>query len=590
MNTLYRLCERLKRPLGALLYGFALLDLVFLLLSIYLSGLTIFLHVQEMVVNFSLGYFLAYWLIRWTARRFSITQLRLSIIDFVFIVLGFAITNPPIYPIYLVSRQLYLIFQESTLGRHHGRLHKVFTANPAVLVLLTFIAIILVGTFLLMLPFASMGQKTSFIDALFTSTSATCVTGLTTLDTGTHFTLFGQIVILLLIQVGGLGLMTVSTVFAIALGQRITLKGGDLMKDVMGERNHLNTMMLVKGTAAATLGIELIGAVLLYLGFPAGPRQVFNAVFHSVSAFCNAGFSLYPDNMMHFLSNDIVNFTIMGLIVFGGIGFSVITDIRRHVVHRFQPRRLGLHTKIVVIATAALILIGFIGYYIAEYNNTMRDLNLHDRCLASLFQSVTTRTAGYNTIDNSKLTDASVLLSLFLMYVGASPGSTGGGVKTSTFAVMFLTVMAIMTSNGNVTAFKRRIGNDVLRRVTALIALSLAFLIVMIFALMCVQTHEAGRNDVSLITGVFTPNTQPVLPEQPKPHTDFSRLVFEAFSAFGTVGLSMGVTPNLAYGSKIIIILLMYIGRVGPLTFIFAVSSVQTKKTLAYTEENISIG
>jgi trk system potassium uptake protein len=588
METLYWICERLRRPLGVLLYAFAFTDLVFLLLSMFLSDTPGYMRVQTTMVEGSLGYFLVFWLVRWIGSRFSPVQLRRSAIDLVFIILGFTVTDPPLYPIYLVGRQIYLVFQETSLGQHHSRMNRLFTANPAVIVLFTFVAVILTGAFLLMLPFASVSGRTPFIDALFTSTSATCVTGLTTLDTGSHFTLFGQIVIMLLIQVGGLGLMTISTAFAIALGQSITLRGGHVMKDVMGESSRMDTLMLIKGTVAATLLIEGVGAVLLYFGFPFRDHRLFNATFHSVSAFCNAGFSLYPDNLMGFLASDIVNYTIMGLIVLGGIGFSVITDVQRNVISTFQPRRLGLHSKIVLIVSAALILIGFLAFFIAEYNNTMRDMNLHDRCMASLFQSVTTRTAGFNTIDNGKLTDASVLASIFLMYIGASPGSTGGGVKTSTFAVMFLTVMAIMTGSNNVTAFKRKIGNDVMHRVMALLALSLTFLMVMIFALLYFQTHHVIQQDFLPVSGA-NPTLMPAA-APPQPHSDFTRLVFEAFSAFGTVGLSMGVTPSLAYWSKLMIILLMYIGRVGPLTFIFAVSSARTKKTLAYTEENISIG
>jgi trk system potassium uptake protein TrkH len=294
--------------------------------------------------------------------------------------------------------------------------------------------------------------------------------------------------------------------------------------------------------------------------FPEGHFAFYSAVFHSISAFCNAGFSLYSNSMMNYSTNFNINFVITSLIILGGIGFPVLVDIRRTVVKKLSLVRLSLHTKMVLAGTAILLLIGFVGFFIAEYNTTMKDQSLIYRILTSYFQSVTTRTAGFNTIDNGALNQASVLLSCVLMFIGASPGSTAGGIKTTALLVVIVSVLALFKGHRDVNVFKRRISEDIIYRVLALIAASLTLLLIMVFLLLMLEPFS------------------------------FEKILFEAISAFGTVGLSMGITANLTDLSKIIIIFLMYLGRVGPLTLIFAISEKKIVSNYSYTEERITIG
>jgi trk system potassium uptake protein TrkH len=442
---------------------------------------------------------------------------------------------------------------------------RLLSLNPTLVFLMSFFLTIIVGAILLLLPAATVsGEKTSLLGAIFTSTSATCVTGLVLYDTGTHFTFFGQMIILLLIQIGGLGIMTISTAFAILLGQRMNLQSEQIMQNVTGESHRINMKNLITNVIFTTLAFELIGSLFLYKTFShvfvSSNKVLYYSVFHSVSAFCNAGFALMPDSFSGFYSSWNINFVISLLIIFGGLGFSVFVDLRRNLISRFTPKRFSLHTKIVLLTTFTLILLGSVLYFISEYSNLMMSFSFKDRFLASFFQSVTTRTAGFNTIDISRLSKASVFISLFLMFIGASPGSTGGGIKTTTLAVIALSIKSLVRGNKDVSAFKRKINDENIRKVMALIALSMMFLIVMIFALLLIEPFS------------------------------FQKILFEAISAFGTVGLSMGITAKLSSLGQICIIILMYIGRVGPLTLIFALSERSKPADFTYIEEKISIG
>lgn len=506
-----------------------------------------------------------YWIIS-VIRKGRTFKFLYMIPDLIFIVIGLMVLNSDrVFQFYLLGRQTFLLIRRWAIPTKNENFFDRLSDNPPVIVLYSFFLTIFIGALLLLLPAATVdGKETSLIGALFTSTSATCVTGLIVYDTGTHFSLFGQLIILLLIQVGGLGIMTISSAFAIMLGQRLSLKSENMIQNVMGESNKLDMISLVKNVVLVTFILELIGAIILYFNFSADllstNRAIYHAVFHSISAFCNAGFSLYSDSFITYRSCIGINLVITSLIVLGGIGFPVMVDLRKTVFNKSRFSRLSLHTKIVLSSTVFLLLIGTAGFFIAEYNNEMQGMNLLDRLLGSYFQSVTTRTAGFNTIDFANISKGSVFISIILMFIGASPGSTGGGVKTTTIVIILVSVLSMFRGNRDVNVFKRKVSNDIIKRVMALIAVSASVLAILIFLLLLLEPFE------------------------------FDKIVFEAFSAFGTVGLSMGITPLLSNTGQFIVILLMYLGRVGPLTLIFALSANVEKTNFTYTEEKIIIG
>ncbi len=473
--------------------------------------------------------------------------------------------NPEYFLLYISLKQLIILLKKFLLYAFEGRLWKAIINNPAISLMISFLMVIFVGALVLMLPIATSSNQTmNFIDAFFTSTSATCVTGLIVEDTGSYFSLFGQIVILILIQIGGLGIMTISTAFALIFGQKLTAKMESVMQNVMGESNRLNLFQLLKYVVGITFLFETIGSVFLFLTFrniyPNTFRAIYYSVFHSVSAFCNGGFALFADNLESFTYNLNINIVITTLIIFGGLGFVVIMDLKRNIFKKGGIKKLSLHSKIVLAATIMLITFGIFGFFISEYNNTMKGMSFGNRLMTSYFQSVTCRTAGFNTISQANLSYSSILLSVLLMFIGASPGSTGGGIKTTTFAIMILSIISIITGKSNVSAYKRKISVHGIKEAISLIGISIGFLMLLLFALFIVSDGS------------------------------FQEIIFEAFSAFGTVGLSMGFTNSLNFAGKIIIILLMYLGRIGPLTILYALAQRVVKKRVNYLEENISIG
>jgi len=486
--------------------------------------------------------------------------------DIIFIFIGLLVTDSErVFQFFLIGRQIISLINMRTLSNNKGKITDKISDNPPVLVMLTFFFTIFIGSLLLMLPVSTVhGEETTLLGAIFTSTSATCVTGLIVYDTGTHFTLFGQMIILTLIQIGGLGIMTISSAFAIILGQKLSLRRESIMQNVSGESSKLDMINLVKNVIIVTITLELLGATILYFTFISKSYNInsamYHAIFHSVSAFCNAGFSLYPDSLMRYLDNFSINFAITSLIIMGGIGFPVMKDIQRTIKNRVSFKRLSLHSKIVISSTIVLLAMGTIVFFISEYNNEMKGFNFQDRMFASYFQSVTTRTAGFNTIDTSNLSKGSSFASGILMFIGASPGSTGGGVKTTALVVVLVAVIAMFRGHKDVNIFKRKVSEKIIKKVMALVAASVAFLALMIFLLLLVEP--------------FT----------------FEKTVFEAISAFGTVGLSMGITNSLSSAGQIIIVLLMYLGRVGPLTLMFAISETKDRSYFTFTEEKISIG
>lgn len=464
----------------------------------------------------------------------------------------------------LLIRQTYFFVQYLLFRAFEGKLYKVLTDNPPVSLMLSFAVVITIGTVLLMLPESSMSHKvTPFTDALFTATSATCVTGLAVHDTGSYYSLFGQLVILLLIQVGGLGIMTVSTAFALIMGQRLTLKLENVMHSVVGDNQRLDAFQLLKNIVILTAIVEAVGALLLFIQFArdmAPAQAMYYSIFHSVSSFCNAGFSLFQDSLVSYVDSPVANFTITILIFLGGLGFAVMIDLYRWVFRLDRVRKLSLHSKIVLIGSVVLVITGMASLFVAEYNNTMAGFSISRRLLASYFQSISARTAGFNTIDMSAISPASVLMFLALMFIGAAPGSTAGGVKITTFSVLILSLTSMLRGRREMSIFNRRISISNIREATSLVTLSGIIIFIVIFLLYLVET----------------------LP--------FEQLMFEAISAFGTVGLSMGITSQLSEAGKLLITLLMYIGRIGPLTLIYALSMRKRQPNLAYAEEKIAIG
>jgi len=556
----------LKVQTNRLLTIFAIFNLVGLFLTTSLSRLAYFQDFNNLYTQVILYLLIFHVLCGLLADKLSIVSIRLHIPDFMIILFGLVMgDHPSIFQLLIVVRQgiiyLYRSYRKfSTLERF-----KNLSDNAAIFVLLSFLVAIMIGTVLLLMPMSTAeGNSTNLVGALFTSTSATCVTGLIVYDTGTHFSLFGQLIILFLIQIGGLGIMTISTSFAILTGQRLSFRGESIMQNVINEQTRFDMMSLVKNIVIATLVFELIGAVFLYTRFAGDyestSQAIFSSIFHSISAFCNAGFSLNAESMMAYRSHIGVNITMMLLIIFGGLGFSVLVDLKRNLLDKRSLVRFTLHTKIVLVTTVTLILLGFILYFISEFNHSMENFTLKERVLGSMFQSVTTRTAGFNTTDTAHMSKASVFISLILMFIGASPGSTGGGIKTTSFAVIILSVVAILSSNRDVIVFRRRLSDILVRRVMALIAISIMLIFIIIFLLMIIEPFS------------------------------FEHIAFEVISAFGTVGLSMGITPYLSETGRILITILMYFGRIGPLTFIFALSRKKMQTDYQFSEEKISVG
>ncbi|MCK5051841.1 MAG: potassium transporter Trk [Candidatus Cloacimonetes bacterium] len=542
------------------LFAIVNIELLFLkLIKIDISIISLYTRISIIFLTLYISY-------RLIKNGVTVQRLLNLLPDIIFILIGLLIKDSErVFQFYLIGRQTLSLLNLKSVSNPKSTFIDKLSDNPPVLVMLTFFLAIFIGSLLLMLPAAtSQGEETSLLGALFTSTSATCVTGLIVYDTGTHFTIFGQIIILALIQIGGLGIMTISSAFAIILGQKLSLKRESIMQNVIGESNKLDMINLVKNVVIVTITLELLGAVILYFTFISKlypiNQALYHSIFHSISAFCNAGFCLYPDSLMRYLDNFNINFVITSLIILGGIGFPVMKDIQRTIKNKFRFKRLTLHSKIVLSATLILLLLGTIAFFISEYNNEMKGFSFPNRLFASYFQSVTTRTAGFNTMDTTNLSKGSSFVSGILMFIGASPGSTGGGVKTTALVVVFIAVVAMFRGHKDVNIFKRKVSQNIIKKVMALVAASVAFLALMIFLLL-----------------LFEPFT-------------LEKTIFEAISAFGTVGLSMGITSRLSEAGKIIIVLLMYIGRVGPLTLMFAISQTKDRSYFTYTEERISIG
>lgn len=431
---------------------------------------------------------------------------------------------------------------------------------------LGFMTIILIGTFLLMLPVSSRsGEAGSFINCLFTATSASCVTGLVVYDTWTHWTLFGQLVILIMIQIGGLGFVSIGVFLSIILRRKIGLKERGLMQESVNTLQIGGVVKLARKIIIGTAIFEGTGALILAIRFipeVGVARGIFYGIFHSVSAFCNGGFDLMGwqgeySSLVNYYDDWTVNLVVMALIVIGGLGFIVWDDLSRHHLH---VRHYMLHTKIVLLTTAVLLFGGAWLFYLFERQNLLVGMSPSGQILTSLFNSVTPRTAGFNTVDTAALTDASKLFTVILMFIGGSPGSTAGGVKTTTIVVLYLYLWSTIQRTYGVNAFGRRLEEDALKHACSIFMINLT---------------------LALGASIFIMATQKLA---------MSDVLFEAFSAIGTVGMTTGITRELNSISRLLIAFLMYCGRVGSLSF--ALSFTQHKRVAPVQQpmERITIG
>ncbi|MBM4339053.1 MAG: hypothetical protein FJ110_05885 [Deltaproteobacteria bacterium] len=442
--------------------------------------------------------------------------------------------------------------------------------SPPRIFILSFLAVILTGALLLWLPFSAAKGPIRFVDALFTSTSAVCVTGLVVLDIGKDYSFAGQMVTMILIQIGGLGIITFSTVFFVLMGRSLSFKGREIVQSTFLHTPRRDFLVIAKAVILFTVITESAGALFLFTRFSQDfPfwNALFQSVYHSVSAFNNAGFSLFTGNLVGYQSDPIVNLAIMGLIVQGGIGFIVQYEIVSKL--RGIQKKLSIHTRIALITTAILILSGAILFYVFEKNHILKGAPVLTQILASFFQSVTPRTAGFNTVDIGVLTNETILLMIVLMFIGASPGSTGGGIKTTSAALLGLLIWNRLKGNEDVNAFNRTIPREIIGRTIAIIFAS-GFSVAIVWSILLIA---GGGRLAPVETRHF-----------------FVEYLFETVSAFGTVGLSMGITSKLNDLQKYAIVLMMFAGRVGPLTLAFSLLRGGGKKNLIYAEEGGMVG
>lgn len=440
---------------------------------------------------------------------------------------------------------------------------RIVEIRPAHLLILGFGLLISLGTFLLMLPISTEeGHQLNFIDALFEATSAVCVTGLGVVDTGTTFTLFGEIVMMGLVQIGGMGFMAAGVFMFIILGKKIGLKERLLLQDTLNQFALQGVIKLVIRIILITFLFEMIGAILLairwYDEMPLG-RAVYYGLFHSIMAFNNAGFGLEPDNLMKWVGDPAINLIITALLISGGIGFTVIMD----VWEKRSFRKLSLHSKLAIQITLVMNLLSTLVIFGLEYHNpaTIAEFSLSDKLWASYFQGVSPRTAGFNTIDITQMTIPSQVYTMGLMFIGASSASTGGGIKITTFALILMSLWVVLKNKDVVSVSRRRISWKLVNKAFA-ITLSGVFFIFIVFFLLTITEAKA----------------------------DMRLLLFETISAFGTVGLTAGLTFDLSPMGKILITIMMFIGRIGPLTMAFALLKEGKQSKVKYVEEKILIG
>lgn len=468
---------------------------------------------------------------------------------------------------FLAITQLFLIFSHIISFLRSRRIYSTKKINPSFMFFLSFAGIITIGSLLLLLPKAHKVDL-NFIDILFTVISATCVTGLSTIDISSSFTLTGQIIILALIQIGGLGLITLTTFFAIFLAGQASVNDKLMMKDILSEDALGRVRQLIGEIAIQTFVIEMLGAFFLFFTFPKNSdikieQKIFYSIFHSISAFCNAGFSLFSKNLgENFIYNDKPFLSIiMMLILLGGIGFNVLSQLQSRFFKKNQTKiKLSVSTKLSVLTSFGLLILGTISYFILEQEYTLSSMRITDELFHSLFYSVTSRTAGFNTLDIGSMGNPMVFFSLLLMWVGASPNSTGGGIKTTTFAVAFLQILDFVRGKQKLEVFHRTIAEISIFRASSTIVLSLFVIFAAIFSLLMVEKFS------------------------------FLDICYEVVSAYGTVGLSRGITGMLSDSSKLTICIVMFMGRVGVLTTLIALLPKKELSGISYPREYVIVG
>lgn len=437
--------------------------------------------------------------------------------------------------------------------------------QPVQILAIGFALVILTGAVLLNLPIASQGgRRTPFIDCLFISTSATCVTGLVTVDTGTNWTYFGKTVIMCLIQIGGLGFMSFATLFALLIGKRITLRERLVMQESLNSFTLQGLVKMAKYVLIFTFSMEGAGALLMSTQFVPElgiVKGIYYSLFHSVSAFCNAGFDIIGDfkSLTPYYDNSVIILTVAALIVSGGLGFYVWQEIYNYK----GLKKLSLHSKLAITTTLILIFGGAVLMFLFEYNNpgTLKNMSLKGKILSSLFASVTPRTAGFNSISTADMSPAGRFLTIILMFVGGSPGSTAGGIKTTTAALLVMTVISSIKGKDDTEVFRKRVAKDTVYKA---LVVSVIGLLLVVTVTMLLSVTEKGFS--------------------------FEYILYETTSAFGTVGLTLGLTPKLTFIGKALLSFTMYAGRVGPLTLLLAIANRKGKSMIKYPEEKILVG
>ena len=454
-----------------------------------------------------------------------------------------------------------------------GRVSKVLKKlKPGQILTIGFLCVVLLGAFLLTIPIATVDRDSlGFVDALFTATSAVCVTGLTVVNTGVTFSLFGQIVIIVLIQIGGLGFMTMASLLFLAIGKRISLRERLVIQESFNADTLQGLVKLVRNAILVTLVIESAGMVAFACRFIPEfglGKGIYLSVFLAVSAFCNAGFDPFgfANSIEEYMTDPAINLIIMVLITLGGLGFSVILDVVRN--RRFS--KLMLHSRIVLLMSGILFLSGTLLIALLEWNNphtlAKPGVNAFEKIMAAAFQSVTVRTAGFDTIGQGNLTPAGLMVSIIYMFIGASPASTGGGIKTTTFFVVLLYVISMVRRRQDYNVFERRLNDQLVRRALAIFSISLGLVLMDTVLISAVESATGGTESLADV-------------------------LFETVSAFGTVGLTTGITPGLNTISKLLISLTMFLGRVGPLTVSMALAAGPGKTdVIRFPEDRLMVG
>jgi trk system potassium uptake protein len=470
----------------------------------------------------------------------------------------------------VILRLLISVLMRGLETKFGSRILSVLNLKPSQTLALSFIGLITLGTILLTFPAStSDGKGASFINALFSMTSATCVSGLVIYDIGADFTRFGQAVILFGIQAGGLGIMVLSAAFAVLVGGTIPLRRQAGLREVLDIASPEGLRLLIRSVTATTIITELIGAICLFILWqsyiPKTGERLWWSLFHAISAFCNAGISLSSTNLMPFVHDSSICFTFMALVIVGGIGFFVISDLANVDVWEVKkPKavwdRLQIQTKVVIVATLVLNIFGMLLFLFFEYNGVLRGLSINDKIVASLFQAISLRSAGFNVVSTGNIAAPTIIFSIVFMFIGASPGSCGGGIKTTTAAVSVMALRAMLRGRDEVELFGRRMPSSIVSRSLSMVLV--AGMVIAVFLSLLLATQEIK----------------------------FEKLFFEAVSAFGTVGLSMDTTSLLNNTGKILIIIVMYVGRIGPLTLALAVGERKVAQGYRLPRGRIAIG